>query len=59
MRKTNPIELEMSVSDSGFLQDRINSLFVDIIKYALDNSNTTRQEKVAYIDSVINKLKSD
>lgn len=58
MRKPTPIELEISVCDNQFLQDKINHLFLDIIKHKLDNSNVTIQERISYIDNIIEKLKS-
>ncbi|MGN1411488.1 MAG: hypothetical protein ACI4WH_03130 [Oscillospiraceae bacterium] len=58
MRTSKPLELEIYVPDDDFLQNKINSLFLDIIKHNLDNSNATQKEKISYIDGIIDSIKS-
>lgn len=58
MRKSKPIDLEVSVCDTIFLQSMINDIFLKTLKYKLDNSNASYKEKLSYIDSIIKSLKS-
>lgn len=58
MRKVQPIELDISITDKNFLQDRVNSIFIEIVKYNLENSSASRKEKISYIDTIIKNLKS-
>ena len=59
MRKSNPIQLDIVIPDDSFIQDKLNSLFIDIIKNILDNSNSTYREKIDFIDKIIDGLKSE
>lgn len=59
MRKSNPIQLDIIIPDDSFIQDKLNSLFIDITKNLLDNSNSTYREKIDFIDKIIDGLKSE
>ena len=59
MRKSNPIQLDIIIPDNRFIQNKLNLLFIDIVKNILDNSNSTYREKIDFIDAIINKLKSE
>ncbi|MCC8068238.1 MAG: hypothetical protein LIO71_00495 [Ruminococcus sp.] len=58
MRKSKPIELELSITDTQCLQNSINSIFIMALKHKLESCNDSYEEKVLYIDSIIKTLNS-
>lgn len=57
MRRPKPIELEVSIPDRDLLQNVIDLLLVDVVRYTLERSDATYEEKVSYVDAVVRALR--
>jgi hypothetical protein len=57
MRKSEPIQLELSITDINFLQSKMNELLLEVVKYTLENSSASEVEKLKYLDDIITAVK--
>jgi hypothetical protein len=53
MRKPIPFELELSIPDGQFLQDSINNLLLEIVRYTLESTSAPYEDRLAYINKII------
>jgi hypothetical protein len=57
MRKSEPIQLELSITDINFLQSKMNELLLEVVTYTLENSSASEVEKLKYLDDIITAVK--